>query len=323
MDSIYSLARMIVEKKFPDDKTEHPFFICALYGILCKYKKYAHIVCDLFLNANIIMDNKSIAEILADNNLEVEFDDNDGPDNMVYAVANPGHYFYYDDDSEVIRYKKKNPIIICSLDGVDTNRLLNSFIHEMNHLIKGEINGYHLHKDDDKYEYYIRTGLAHFIYEYDIEEDSMTECQYYSYLDEAINVIESTEIMNNIKDLVDLVDDDDMLIFFKKLNKRKMSIDYGYEDIVPFIKKLWESEIFSNLVEQNIVTGEIETIIYNFNSILNNEYGFIMLNDFLDIVADTYSSKKLFDKIEKIKYIIKLKLLINRFKKKEKKLYKK
>ena len=50
MEGFYKLAKMVVNKKFPNEDDDlKAFFICAIYGLLCKYNNCPEIVCDVFL----------------------------------------------------------------------------------------------------------------------------------------------------------------------------------------------------------------------------------------------------------------------------------
>ena len=65
MEGFYRLAKMVVNKMFPEDNDIKPFFICAIYGLLCKFKNYPEIVCDLFLNTSFYMSYSFYCHLLA------------------------------------------------------------------------------------------------------------------------------------------------------------------------------------------------------------------------------------------------------------------
>ena len=75
MEGFYRLAKMVVNKMFPEDNDIKPFFICAIYGLLCKFKNYPDIVCDLFLNTDFYLENDTISNILEKYEIEFEFED--------------------------------------------------------------------------------------------------------------------------------------------------------------------------------------------------------------------------------------------------------
>lgn len=293
MKGLYLLAKMVVEKKFPDDAHLRPFYISAMYGLLCKYKNYAELVCDLFLKTDIIMDNKPVSEILVDHNIDIEFGDEDTENERTYAVSNQGHLFIYDEKTDSILYDKENPFIICSTMDVSMTHLLNTFCHEMNHIIKGEINGYRLHRMNKDYEYYLRTGLAHYIYKYNDKEDSLTEYQQFSNIDEAVNCIQTTEIMKEILNLRSIVDDHEMKSFFELLDEEKMIKDHGYEDIVINVRKLWECDNFKKAIEEGLIDGDIDHIIRRFNKLIDDDEGFWKLNNIIDTLNSIFFDEEM------------------------------
>lgn len=292
MKGLYLLAKMVVEKKYPDDPHLRPFFISSLYGLLCKYKNHAELVCDLFLKTDIYIENKTVSEILAEHEIDIEFEDEDTEDERIYAVSNQGHLFIYDEKTDSIIYEKTNPFIICSLKDVNMTHLLNSFCHEMNHIIKGEINGHKINKINKDYEYFIRTGIAHYIYKYDFDEDSLTEYQQFSNIDEAINCIQTTEIMKEILNFKNIVNDHYMNSFFELLDEDEMLEDHGYDDIVINVRKLWECEGFRKAIEEGLIDGDIDHIIRKFNKLVGDEEGFWKLNDIIDSLSFIFFDKK-------------------------------
>ena len=310
MESIYKLAKMVVDKKYPNNKEIHPIFICSLYALLCKYKNHANLVCDLFLNTDIFMEKDTINNILIRHGLEGDMENEEDPLNRTYAVSNQGHTFTYIPESKKIVYDLFNPFIICSLLNTNINHLINSFIHEMNHLIKGEINGHNQFNDnDDITECVIRTGLAHYVYEYDLREDTLIELEYFNALDEAINTIQATEITKNILNLYEFVDDNEMLDFLSTLDKDKLVIDYGYEDVVSIVRELWNNDELRELIENNLVNGDIDVIANKFNTVMKKSTAFIKMSELLDKIADydlDINNKRKYDKeVNKFKKMIK------------------
>ena len=292
MKGLYLLAKMVVEKKFPNDPHLRPFYISALYGLLCKYRNYAELVCDLFLKTDIFMDNKPVSEILKDHNIDIEFEDEDTENERTYAVSNQGHLFIYDEKTDSILYEKDKPFIVCSTMDVSITHLLNTFCHEMNHIIKGEINGYKLHRMNKDYEYYMRTGLAHYVYKYDDKEDSLTEYQQFSNIDEAVNCIQTTEIMKEILNLRNFVDDHEMKCFFELLDEDEMIEDHGYDDIVKNVRKLWENYNFRRAIEEGLIDGDIDHVIRKYNKLIDDDEGFWKLNDIIDALNSIFLDEK-------------------------------
>lgn len=292
MEGFYRLAKMVVNKKFPNGDDElKAFFICAIYGLLCKFNNYPEIVCDLFLNTDIYMENDITSNILKKHDIEIEFEDEDDEYSRTHAVSNQGHLFVYDEEWDSINYAKANPSIICSLVDTTPVLLLNYFCHEMAHLVKGHIDGYNIFNNKNITDYYMRTGLAHYIYQYDSKKDTLTENQVFSYFDEAINTIQTTEIMKYILDIVNYTDDSSIHELINTFDKEDMLEDHGYEEIIDEVRMLWDIDEVKRIIEENIVEGRIEDSIYRINKMLDNQYGFGRICDIIDNIALNYGKK--------------------------------
>ena len=314
MEGLYLLARKVVEKRFPYDKDIQPLFIAALYGLLRKYKNYSNIVCDIFLQTDIFIKKKTIDEILEEHNIEAEYD-SDG-NNRTYAISSLGYEFIYDTDKGVT-CEKGPSFIACSLLDVDLAHVLNSFVHEMSHLIKSVIRSHAIIQDKNKPEYYLRSGVSLFLYQYNIKKDIMKSCCQFSGLDEAINTVQTTEILNDILSLRKFVDDRDMVKFFNDINISNMKKDCGYEDITILFRKIWCIPSFRDLIEENIVEGDIDTIIYKFNELFSDKYAFFRFASIFD-EYDTLDNSMENQKI-KNQMLKEFKRCLNKFKSLEKK----
>ena len=58
--------------------------------------------------------------------------------------------------------------------------------------------------------------------------------------------------------------------------------DYGYSMITREVGDLWKIDHFKNIVEDNIINGDIDTIVNDFNSILEDSNAFKVLNILID-----------------------------------------
>lgn len=307
MKGFYRLAKMVCNKIFPNESEIKPFFTCAIYGLLCKFKNYPEIVCDLFFNTDFYLENDTVSNILKKYEIDIEFEDEDGEDTRTFAVSNQGHLFIYDEKWDSINYAKANPFVVCSLKDVTIVKILNSFCHEIAHLVKGELLNYDIYSKGQITDYYMRTGFAHYLYRYNSKKDSLTEKQYFSYFDEAINVIQTTDIMKEILNLKNITDDPKILEFLDTLDRDEMIDDHGYEEIVETVRKLWDIDEIKKIIEENLVDGRIENTVYRINRILNDKAGFKKLCDIIDNIALYYEddSKGLFldkqyDKFDRI-----------------------
>jgi len=289
MEGFYKLAKMVVNKKYPNEDDDlKAFFICAIYGLLCKYNNCPEIVCDVFLKVDLYMEKDTVSNILKKYNIDIEFEDDDDENNRTYAVSNQGYSFIYNEILDCIEGKKDNSFIVCSLKNITTVMLLNSFCHEMGHLIKGHYSGFDTFKEENISNCYMRTGLGHYIYAYNPKKDTLSERQMFAYFEEAINTIQTTEVMKEILDIVKYTDDPSIHEFVSTLDKKDMLEDHGYEGIVEVVRKLWEIDEVKKVIEENIVDGTIEESIYRINKMLNDIYGFVRICGIVDNIALNY-----------------------------------
>ena len=267
----YVLARNTVLQKVGEEEIFFPFMVCALYGLLRKYKNHSQMICDLFLKTDIIFEEGRIEEILKRHEIELDvcdpIHDDEDDEMMTFGVSNQGHSFQMDEDGRVSFFSER-PFVICSLDDRSTTHLLNTFCHEMGHLIKGEENGYSSEEEDDASIFVVRTGLAHYVYCY---RNHFTELEFtcaFATLDEAINCIQTTDVMREILALPEFVDDPRIVEFVQSLNHEVLLKDRGYEYIVRLVRTLWKNEEFQKMIEDKIVEGDIDSIVEQFDSIM-------------------------------------------------------
>lgn len=289
MEGFYKLAKMVVNKKYPNEDDDlKAFFICAIYGLLCKYNNCPEIVCDVFLKVDLYMEKDTVSNILKKYNIDIEFEDDDDENNKTYAVSSQGYSFIYNEISDCIDCVKDNSFIVCSLKNVTTTRLLNSFCHEMGHLIKGNLDGFNVFKEENISNFYMRTGLGYNIYTYNSKKDTLSEKQIFTYFEEAINTIQTTEVMKEILGIVNYTDDPSIHEFVSTLDKKDVLEDHGYEGVVEVVRKLWEIDEVKKVIEENIVDGTIEESIYRINKMLNDIYGFVRICGIVDNIALNY-----------------------------------
>ena len=305
----YTLAVKTVSRKMSKNHTMYPFMVCALYGLLCKYKGHEKLVLSLFSKTDIIFENGSLPEILKRHHIEMDFADpvQDSPDGILTTLgaSNQGHNFVSDGNGNVY-YKREKPFVVCSTSNTNMTRLLNTFCHEMGHLIKGEVNGYSSKKEKDSFIYVIRTGLAHYVYRYQKNFQEMDYITSFGVLDEAINCIQTTDVMREILALGEFCEDEDIQSFIHSLDVDVMNEDHGYEDIVLLVRLFWNQDSFKELVEKNIVTGNIDSIVQEFDSFLGEE-SFDYLSYLLEeiyFLLETDNDKELDKKIDEFKKLV-------------------
>lgn len=268
MVDYYVHAKRIVEKKISKEDSFYPFFVCAIYGLLCKYKGNGMLIAKLFKEADIIFEEGSLPEILKRNQIEIDMlNPIDEDDHLVArAASNQGHFITTAEDGS-IQYKKGKPFIACSLTPRNDTQLLQAFCHEMGHLIKGERNSFFEEDKDDSYVYTIRSGLTHNIYIYKHDYSQVTIYSAFPALDEAVNCFQTTDVMREILALGDFVTDENVKQFIDSLDKERMKQVEGYQELVELVRPLWNNDYYRGLVERDIVDGNIDAIIDHYDEV--------------------------------------------------------
>ena len=268
----FLLAKKIVNKRFSNNNKLYPLYVLSLYGLLNKYKNNKNIVIELFNKTNFYIEKGPIKEIIKRNNItRIDLDDDNNEETGILGLSNQGYNFVIDENNNIL-IDDNYPFIICDSDK-GNNKLLNIFIHEMSHLIKGYKNGHKTYDKNNKIFYSIRSGLNYYVCEYNKSNEEVVEETYNQALDEAINTIQTTEIIQDIKTLDGIIPDKNIQDFLNTLDKDMMDKDYGYDIIVPIIRKFWNIDSFKNLIENNIVNGTIENIVKVIDELLGeNSY---------------------------------------------------
>ncbi len=267
----YLLATKTIEKKLSKDHPMYPFMVCSLYGLLQKYNKNKELVIDLINKTDIIIEPGTVEEILERHSIEQDttnpIHDDEASHIDTKGASNQGHTFVTDDNGEIY-YKRERPFIICSTNNTNMSCLLNTFCHEMGHLIKGEQSSAYNYQDNGYNVFVIRTGLAHYVYAYNGDYTELTFSPNYSILDEAINCIQTTDIMQEILSLKEIIEDEHILKFLQSLDQDFLGEDHGYEDICLLVRELWKRDSFKSIIEDNLVLGNIELVIDEYDKIM-------------------------------------------------------
>ncbi len=299
----YKLAYQEVKNRFGE---EYPYFsllVLSLYGLLTKYSSYQDIVIEVFQNTDFYIDQDDLYSIINKNSIPIiDFfeDDNNIEEELkdVPAISSTGKYL--ETKEQQIQLVEKKPFIACSYNNhTEPSILLNCFVHEFSHLIKAHHQSYFEEEDELEDSHYLRGGIQFYKYSYLKEQEIMEENSYFTSIDEVINVIETTETLEIIKDLDGLVPDKRIQSFLNQLDEETLKKDYGYNDAVKVFRPLWEIESFRNIVEENIVEGNISRIIEEFSSI-SSRHTFLELSSMIEDV-DNYLDD---DTIEDAKYLI-------------------
>ena len=148
-------------------------------------------------------------------------------------------------------------------------------------MIKGSINSYGSNDEGDVSSCYNRSGISYATFTYDRNTDLLTETEYYSTLDEVINVYQTTEIMNYIMMLDGVVLDEDFQNYINSLDKDKINKTNGYDKCCDVFKKIWNNPILKEILEEHLLDGDLEEIAIDFDNTVGMEC-FDQMADLLD-----------------------------------------
>ena len=278
----------------------YPILVLAIYALLCKYENEKVSIQTIFENTDLFIEEKEIKDILQTHNIELENNiDIEEEKWETYGISSKGKTYEFTEDGKFI-LKEDNPFIICSLINQPTT-LLNTIIHELNHLIKSDRNSIEEGKEENTQSCILRSGLNYYHLIYDEENDILTEYDYFSTLDEAINTIQTTEIIQNILTLDGITPDIRIQKWINFCKNDHLERDIGYDESVKIIRPLWENKSFKKLIEENIIEGNIDKIIKEIDKILG-EGSFIeianSLDDLEEIEEETEERKKIIENLE-------------------------
>ena len=286
MEKQYNKARKLVLSKYGEDYPYYNMMVVALTMLFYKYKDYDFLIEKTFNDTDIYIIYDSIRNILKAKNIDIvsfleEEDIIDEGINSTYGVSSLGYSFKIE-NNELVKCKE-NSFIICS-SKCSNDILINTFIHEFNHLIKSSIDN----TLSTSLDYCLRSGISYYRCMYNNKKDILYEYEYYDTLDEVINVIETTEMLSNIE----LLNVDNS--FIDSLDKDSLNTDFGYTLCVKLIRPLWDNPTFRNLIEDNILEGNIDRIISSFDEVLG-EGSFEKFNDYLEDI-DSYEGQAKYKK---------------------------
>ena len=259
------VAKKIVEKKYNKNNPYYPMYILSLYGIIKKYKDI-DLIEKVFLTTDIYIEEDSISNILKNHNINCfDYEESEEENNTIFGISTNNHNFNMTEEGDFF-FQEENPFLICSIKECNPTILLNTFIHELLHLIKSNRNSFNYEQKDKDFFYSIRCGIAYYDYTYTSYDDTLSSIEYFDTIDEAINVIDTSEVINYIYEIKDLIDNKLLSNYLNSLDDKVLLKDSGYEEVVPLIRKLWQIDSFKESINNNILDGNIEDIINNFDN---------------------------------------------------------
>ena len=289
MEEDYYSAYKMVSYKYGEDYPFFPFLVVALYALLHYYDDYKDMILKIFQEVDIYIEDDSVFNILKKHDIEpFDFDEDEKAmkysTNATFGVSSRGHGFDVDEEGNT-SFVEDPPFIACSYQTSSMGKLLNTFIHEFSHLIKSQKNSLKIEDSDGCKVYKIRCGINILCYSYDIDKDMVYELEFFNALDEAINVMQTTDMMQEIIALKEIVNESEIQEFLKLLKKEDYNNDFGYASCVKAIRPLWNNGQFKKSVKDNIIEGSINSIFEEFDAVLGED-SFEYLGDSLDELDD-------------------------------------
>lgn len=260
------LAEKIINKRFSKNDETYGLYILSCYGLLSKFgENYTPLIENLFQNTNFYTENKTLQEILLENNtlshIPVELETEN---TSIIAVSFFSDDLFFNEYGKVI-HKKTNPKIFCSTLTQSKNDILNVFTHEASHLIKGAINNV---TKEPYNSFTIRCGLN--TVKYYIENEDIYTLNKNRTLDEIINVFQVSDIMSEIKKLTPEELPKEARSYFQELDLNTLDDPYGYDFFHDICLPLWQNEHFKTNIEDHIITGELDEIANDFDKIVDS-----------------------------------------------------
>ena len=283
MEENYILAKKTVDEKYDSSNRFYYMFICALFGLFMKYPDNKDLVIKSFKDTKIIIEDIPVLEIQKKYNLNLIQDDElEVQDPSIctnYGVSDLGFgYFIQDGKVQMIR---ENPKIVCTSYNNSPANLLNVFIHEMNHVIKSWNNSHGSSYEDNVSSCFNRCGITYTSFTYEKDTDILSEREFYSTLDEVINVFQTTDILKYISMLDGIVPDSNLQKYLDTLDKTELEKINGYEKCCGVFKRIWENNILREILEEHLIDGELVNISIEFDNAVGMEC-FDKMADWLD-----------------------------------------
>ena len=292
MEEQFMQAKQLVDEKYSEEDPYYGVYVLGMYGLIRKYPHHLSFIQKLFRKTEIIIEKGLISKTLQKHNLS--FQDIDEREEQQLA-ANGGSLpaisysgiFYFIDRSNHFKRADGNPLVI--VNGLcPPSFLLNSFIHEMNHMIKSQKHAFQIEKKAGIERCSIRNGMEVSIYEMYPNSDDIDEMTSYNIFDEAINTIQTSEMIQDILALDGIIPIPCVQEFLDSCDKDDFEDDPMYQDVIEVTLPLLKNPHFRSLVDENLIIGHLKPIEEDFESKLGK--GSLMIfSDLLDELEDEAS----------------------------------
>lgn len=157
-------------------------------------------------------------------------------------------------------------------------------------ILNGAFHAFSFDENEDVTTYSLRTGLNTHYYYYDKVRGNLWENDDFDLLDEIINVMQTTELTEHVFALEKFIEDEDILDYLHSLDHSEARRDFGYEYGVILLRPLWNDELFRQIIEDDIVLGNVSRIAEKYDYIMGNNT-FEGLSYALEIADECHGNK--------------------------------
>ena len=267
-----NLSKTIVSECISKNDENYGLYFLTCYGLLSKFgDEYLPLIEEFFRNTDFFIEDEPL-EYLVYTSGEKDYN-YIGEDAIGFGKYN----VTLNDNFQYVVVERK-PKICMTTTNKKSNEKLTIFTHESAHIIKSLING--IFRDSNSVT--LRGGLR--IWSLDTNDLDADWIHYNDIFDEVLNVFQTADMMEYICQLDPNLLDDETRRFYDGLDLDTLSEPSGYVRCTPLLKTLWENTSFKSSIETNIVTGQINNIISDFDTI-TGDGSFSLLSRSIDEVA--------------------------------------
>lgn len=297
-------AEEIVGQRFHKSDCYYGLLVLSCYALLTKFENYIDIIDHRFQTTQFYIENEPIDKLLLRTGNTVMMNDiNIKTLERVLGLSNSGNVFLLNKNQKLVRAKQGNGEVLCTITG-DYNQDLNTLIHELSHLIKSFMNSIFIAGKDTAIT---RNGLS--VIERVRVNGGYQVFEKNTILDEVVNVLQTSEMLKEIANLDQEMMDEEIQQVFQRLNLKTLGNETsGFAEEINLFMPLWNNEHFKEMIENNIVDGNLDKIEKDFNTAIGDLNIFRPFSDSFDIM---YHSTGI-EKQTRIDYVTSIIQLYNR-----------
>lgn len=256
-----NLAKECISGACDEDCQMYGMFLLCCYGLLNKFGcEYSELIKLVFSDSNFFIEDKPLQELINKTGYQYKVVKGEK------ATSFTGVFGALDRQLN-FRIKNDKPTICIGTTNMNANDLLVTFTHEISHLVNGLIRSVIM--EPDKKIITIRRGLL--LEVYNTENRDLTPDCYNTILDEVITVFQTADMMRSICKLERDFLDDKTKLFYDELHPETLSFPRGYERATPYFKTLWDNDCFKDLIDSNVIMGNIEKIEEEFDGVTEKD----------------------------------------------------